>query len=374
MTMDARCCLCVLALVTEPIWAQAPEARVSVSSATVYGGQTVEIPVDIENPYPCSTDVRVPFPRKDGGYGLTAYEQLPKGQTKVTVKLTVPIDQPEGEYTNHTVMLDPCPNHIQGKALSSGPVTITVKSVPDTGQYPTSAIVKLSLTEKQYFDNRIEQLSELKSRLDNGLPENAANAERLDTFLSGIVTDALKELQVSEGQYDQEILHNNGAIPAFFGDFRARYQELLIELAARPRNDHTATSFTYGAKLVLVQQLKSRDDDLPNGEWPSIANQVDQTIKEHISAYSHVRNTGRITFNAVILSFPSGARIHYKKVVDVAYLDYSRPTDVSSAEFDLARWDFKFAKDGCREELLRIDPYEEKEPVTISVELHCKSQ
>lgn len=105
-------------------------------------------------------------------------------------------------------------------------------------------------------------------------------------------------------------------------------------------------------------------------------NAVWTLIKENMKAYLTVKDTGRATFNARISSYPSGARIYYKQAINDQYLDYSSPTNVANATFDLAHWDFKFTKEGCTDEQLRhIDPYQENDPADISVEfLHCKGK
>jgi len=351
-------------------------ARVNVTEGTVTAGQSIPVPVELTDPTPCPTSVWVNFRTADGRSVIQAYDNVGASKSSFTLTLRVPMDQPAGVYTALDGGMNPCPNYSQQKQFKVTPAVVNVTSVPDNIKYPTSAVVKLSLTENQFLDSKAAQLSELKNKLESELPKNRSDKDHLNIFLTGIASDALKDLQVAINQYDRDISKPNEPLPAFFADFIARYKGILSELGASSPagiRNQTVSSFNHSVSLVYAQQLKSRSSEIaPNGEWPAIATELWQTIKEHIAAYIRVKSTGRITFDAVLLSFPPGARIRYKKVVDDGYFDYSSPTDVSRAEFELSRWDFIFIKDGCKDQPLRIDPYEEKEPVTISVELNCK--
>ena len=98
-----------------------------------------------------------------------------------------------------------------------------------------------------------------------------------------------------------------------------------------------------------------------------------KVINDNAAAYRYVRNSGRITFDAKITSFPAGAHVRYKKLIDSDYKDYSAPTDIPRVTLELATWDFEFSKDGCTDKpSRRIDPYEDTQP-EISVEFrNCK--
>lgn len=376
--MHARQFSFALALISIPLAAQtSPQsAQITLTTAVVTAGQHVDIPVDLGVPVACDSTVLVWFsPKAPGGPELEVAGGIVKGHSSVTIRGDIPMDQPGGDYTSTRAVLQPCPGYSYGKQLKTTSSTLTVKPIPDTIQYPTTAVVKLSLTESQFLDTKTAELNELRNKLENGLADNASNTLVLNAFLTGIVTDALKDLRQAEDQYDHEILKGNGPLPPFFGDFRSRYEKLLSELAAFPKSNRAASDFSHPASLVYVQELKKRDDTPPpGGEWSAIANDVWHAIKEQIAAYVHVRSTGRVTFKAVLLSFPIGARVQYKRVYEDVYLDYSSPTDVSNAEFDLVRWEFKFLKEGCKDQHIQINPYEEKEPVTISVELNCKKR
>lgn len=381
--MRVRHILVTISVVAIRLMAQAPppsDARVSASAGVIDAGKTIEITIDLSKPPDCDTTLGIQFRLSNDNGGvplLQAQSQVRAGETSVKVQLTVPVDQPGGTYAASLGYLNACPHHAFSTELHPNAITIKVNPIESSRPPAQTVIVKLSLTEQQYLDSKQDELSELNSRFENGLAANSSPV-LLNAFLKGIVTDALTLLTNAEGQYDRDVLKQNGELPAFFGDFRSRYQGFIAELDNNAHTNHTATKVELAKRapaLVYVQQLKTREQDhLPQGEWPAIVDEIEHAIKDEIAAYVHARSTGRYKFTAVLLSKPPGARVKYKKFIDAGYLDYGAPTDVDRAEFDLARYEFLFSKPGCKDQYLRINPYQGTEPVPISVEFgrNCK--
>ena len=185
---------------------------------------------------------------------------------------------------------------------------------------------------------------------------------------------AERDLTVTEGEYRDQILKSKESpLPAFFADFHVQYQTLLIQLKAPIQGVGRADNVSH-VRLIYAQ-LKKRDLPQPNapslnftGTYPASVTAVRGTTGDNKAAYRIVKETGRITFDARITSFPAGAHIFYKKLVDDNYSDYSKLTDIEKASFELATWNFKFRKEGCTgEPVWQINPYEDPHP-EINVE------
>jgi hypothetical protein len=254
--------------------------------------------------------------------------------------------------------------------------TLTVKAVPDANAYPSRAELALTVTQKQFLDTKATQLSALNSKLDTEVESPSAEPPQLGKFLIGIVDSAEDALTETEKQYREKILRPGEKIPIFFADFHAQYQALRVNLRPPvPKSGSTLTGL-YAAPSLYYVQLKDRSEgEQATKARPPDVTAVWQTIKDNIAAYLFVKNNNRVTFKAQIKSFPAGARVRYRKIIDTVYSDYSSPTDVAHAEFELATWEFKFEKSGCKDAVRHIDPYQETEPVEISAELlHCKGK
>jgi hypothetical protein len=167
--------------------------------------------------------------------------------------------------------------------------------------------------------------------------------------------------------------------PAFFADFRAQYEALETELGAPIPGVGARIAPLSGAHLVYVGQLvtratkgqSDRSGDLGNTS-PTIVTAVRKTINDNAAAYKYIKNSGRITFDAMLESYPSDAQIKYKKLIDDTFQDYSGHTKVEKATFELATWIFEFHKDGCTDEpVVRIDPYEDMQPDVYVEFNHC---
>ena len=356
-------------------------AQIALNHANLTAGDPLQITITLDKPYVCDAHVEVNFLTESSSQ-FSMEGTVSRGQVSATLSGNLPRDLPAGEYRAHGGYLYPCPGYMNGRNFTVPPVTVSVRALPDLNQYPTSAGLVLTLTQKQFLSTKIAELGELDSQLTTRLERNASDTSQLRNFLINTVESAEKALDATEDEYSKQVMKSQGSLPAFFADFRAQYQALLTDLRAPIPGNAAQNSAMPDARLVYVRQLVRRPSDghLPEPEnlsntYPPSATAVRKVITDNSAAYKYVRDTGRITFDAELTSVPPGARIRYKKLIDDVYQDYSSPTDVPHATFELATWIFVFHKDGCTDEpAARIDPYEDTNP-DISVEFnHCKGR
>lgn len=353
-------------------------SEITLSRATVTVGEPLQIQLILDKPSPCATGIWVTFLSATGQ--LNANTNIGKGQSSAIINTQIPIDLPPGEYQAKQGWTNPCPGYQNNRYFTVPTRTLDVKGIPDPNQFPTHADIALSVTQKQFLDTKITELSEIESRLTTTLEKDSAPTGLLRAQLLRSVTSAQEALGSTERQYSS-IMKTGEKTPALFADFRLQYGELLVELnAIQPKATKLTELRSQHLPSFVYVQLMGRPDGKqtekpPNfsGTLSAIATAVWRTIRDNAAAYKYIRNTGRITFDARISSFPPGARIQYKKVADQLYEDYSSLTPVDKASFELATWLFRFHKDGCTDEPnLRIDPYEDTTP-EISVEFeNCK--
>ena len=351
----------------------AQEARIETTQAEITAGDRLEGNVTLHDPTGCPTYVNLYFHDLKTGEQFSLSGQTDGKKTEVPVMSSVPKDLSAGEYKSFIAELNPCPGYSKSTQLKVTETTVTVKPFPNPIQLPASAEVKLTLTQTQFLQTEMTKLSGLRGQLDTVVNQNS-NASQLQSLLLKILDEAEDDLTATEEQYRKRILHSqDGSLPIFFADFHVQYQALRGHLKALVPSGHASNSSS--AKLVYVQ-LRQRPS---GGETPSGSPDVDKLrhlIRDNEKAYSIVKDTGQPKFHARLSSYPMGARITYKNALDSQYMDYSSPTNVSWATFDLAYWDFKFHKDDCPDDQFRrINPYEENDPADISVEFHrCKSR
>ena len=346
-------------------------AQVSLPQGTVTAGDSFAVRVTFDKPSPCNTTVYISFD------GIDASGSIESGQTTATLRAEVPRSALGHEYKSQTGSLSPCdgPYYPVAKDFTFPARTVTVKALPpDPNQYPTSAGIDFSLTQKQFFDTKIAQLADLNGQLDTRLEKGTVDRPELREFLAGIASRAEDDLNATEGEYRRQLMRSQDTVPAFFADFHAQYEALQIELKA-PIPGLGRADLRGGATLLFVQLKERAPVERLKGTWPPAATAVSQVLKDNSAAYKYVKTSGRATFDARLTSRPAGARISYKKLVDDDYKDFSSPTNVPFATFELATWDFKFHKEGCEDEpVLRIDPYQDTHP-DISVEFtHCRAK
>jgi len=346
-------------------------AQLTLSQANVDAGDKVSANLTLDTPAACDTTVRVNFYLRNANGGVQEQfvmdGQVRKGDTSVNLTTSVARDRQGGIYHSEQGVLFPCPGYENAKIFKVPDVTVTVRAIPDPNVYPTRADLVLSVTQKQFFDTKIAQLSKLELQLTTRIEGKAADLPELRVFLAQIVESAERDLTITEGEYREQILKSKETpLPAFFADFHVQYQTLLVQLKAPIPGLAHANNVNH-AKLIYVQQLKKRSPTGANttlqtlaGTYPSSAKDVRGTISDNKSAYRIVKETGRITFDATLSSYPVGAHILYKKLVDDSYSDYSGLTNVEKASFELATWNFKFHKEGCTDEpVWQLNPYED---------------
>jgi hypothetical protein len=353
--------------------ANQPGVQITVPQGNLTAGDSFEVKLTLDMPAPCAVNVNVWFSNSTRD-GFMALGNIAKGDTAVLLRVDLPRDLPAGDYKSSSGTLLPCPGYTRQRSFTVPVRTVTVNALPDPNQYPTTADLELSLTQKQFLETKVAQLSDLNSQLNTRLEQNSADLPELRTFLIETVKQAEEALNVTEIQYRKQIMKSQGNPPAFFADFHAQYEALLVSLRAPIPG--VANVVAQPKAALLFVQLKKRGpiEQLVN-TWPPAALAVWGTIKDNLKAYKYVKDTNRITFSAQLMSYPTGARVSYKKVIDEDYRDYSSPTNVTNASFELATWIFKFHKDGCTDvPALRVDPYEDSQPV-VSVEfMHCRGK
>jgi hypothetical protein len=255
--------------------------------------------------------------------------------------------------------------------------TISVHAIPDPNRYPVSAELALSLTQKQFLNTKATDLDQLERQIDKRLEGHARDDASLRAFLLQIVSEAQVALAATASQYKQ-VMKPQEKLPAFFDEFKRDYADLISELNA-PIPGHAELLDT--PRLLLAsQQLQSRSlQQAPTesrnlaGTIPMAAVAVKKPIGDNAAAYRLVSDTGRITFDASISSYPDGAHIQYKMALEKDYLTYSSQTNVPHVSLELATWDFKFRSDRCRDDqYFTLDPYRDSDR-RISVEFRdCK--
>lgn len=352
------------------------QARIETTQGVITAGDRLELKVTLPFPKACEGVVYVFFREMKAEEGFQLFSNATNGATEVTIAGPVPKDIPGGEYKSTGAEMPPCPGYSKPTQLKVTETTVTVKAFPNPVPSPDSAEVKLSLTQTQFLQTEMTSLSALKGQLDTMVEQNSGDPSEVRRLLIEILNQAEDELTASAKQYQEHIVHSQDKLPLFFADFHDQYQALRKLLEAQiPANGQSLAAAP--AKLVYVQQLQSRPhlDDLATAESPDV-DKLRHLIKDNAKAYSIVKDTGRAVFHASLSSYPMKARISYKNALDDRYMDYSSPTNVSWATFDLAYWDFKFHLDGCSgDQFRRINPYEENDPADISVEFNrCKSR
>jgi hypothetical protein len=358
------------------------DAKIDLPNGVVNAGDPVEFRLTLREPAPCNTQVQLFYSENaqnvPGTY-FVASGDAKQGSTSVVAKAETAKDQAGGEYKISYVRLLACPGYSKITMLNpTSPPTVTIIPLPDPHVYPSSADISLSLSQKQFLDTKSEDLDDLIGRIDTKLQGHAMDSQGLRSFLSDIVSLARNDLLETESQYRKNILKPHGTMPAFFADFAYRYDALEADLKAPPPG--MAFVAPSGAVTLIAVQLEHRKgngSDLPENLGTTLSTDViatRDTLKDNRAAYQRAKD-GMLTFEARIISHPDGARISYKKLIDADFRDYSSPTDVQSATFELATWIFVFHLEGCSDvPSRRIDPYDDPRP-RISVEFnHCDAK
>ena len=376
--MEVRSCLsCViLSVAYVGLGLSQTGASLEMPQWVVTAGDHIQVKLTLEDPADCDTDAYVQFAKRggDGQFGVGG--RIRSGQTTATIEGAVPRDIPAGDYLSGRGYLDPCPDYVNITRFTVPSKILRVKAFPSPLPAPTTGDLELSLTQKQFLETKAVQLGNIDGELNARLEKSSADTPELRSFLMLTVIRADDALKATEDQYRQKFLKSGEAAPAFFEDFHAQYQDLLSTLKG-PIIGAAGPELRVSASLVFVQLKERNREGAHSGALPTAAIAVLKVIKDNIAAYLYVEKSGRITFDAQLTSYPPGARISYRKAIDDenSYIDYSMPTNIEKATFDLATWVFKFHKDGCADDQIRrIDPYEDTEP-NVSVEFnHCRGK
>lgn len=358
-------------------------AQLTLSQATVTAGDTVNIDLEnLEFPASCDTIVQLFFNLQSSPTNeFIANGSIKANSTSTKISVTLPRDIDGGEYHVVLARLLACPGYQNPRNFTFPPVVLSVKAFPDTTRFPTRADLNLSVTQKQFFDTKIAQLDDLDRQLTTKIEGRAADTQDLREILTATVNSADRALTETERQYFQNIMGGKGKPPALFEDFHAQYHALLAEFKAPiPGTGNLGIDPPALIRVTQVTQLKKRPNSPKTPEnlsatYPTDVIATRQTIADNKSAYAYIASSNRVTFDIQFYSIPSGAQISYKKLLDAGFTDYSQPTDVHQATFELATWRFKFHKAECSDDQVRtINPYQDTKPVVRVEFSHCRGR
>ena len=352
-----------------------PAPTVTLSTGSVMAGDVMHLSVKLDHPVICDSAADVYFDKTPNpGDGISFRLPLKSGASAVDADVSVPRDV-EGNYESKFLFIYPCEGYSKIDKITLPSNVLHINALLAAPQ-PTSAELALSFSVRQFLETRAQQIDLLSERLTTRLENNAVDSALMRSFLTALVKQADSELKVTEVAYRKNVLKNQSPSPAFFEDFHKQYLALLAELGP---SSSTASSGPRGqtiGRIIFVQaQLRPRQQapsiPLPNnsnGTYPPDAATVREVMLDNAAAYRYVKDVGRTTFNLRIVSYPAGAHIFYKKLVDSEYGSYTGLTNLSDVSLELATWDFRFQKVGCKNEpVFRLDPYRDSNR-NVSVE------
>ncbi len=366
----------LLLLVIWPLKKILPQTRegstVTLSKGSVTAGDILHVSVKLDHAALCDGPAQLFFDKPpNSGDQFSINLNLNGGASTLEKDVTVPRDV-EGDYESRSIYIYPCPGYSKPDQIALPSNSLHINPLLIAPQKPTGAELALSFSAKQFLETRAEQMDLLSEQLTTKLENNAVDGAPMRSFLSALVKQADSELEITESAYRKNVLKNQAPSPAFFADFHKQYLALLTELGT-PSLASSQPRSNPGSRIVYVQaQLKPRTPTrLPNninGTYPADAASVREVILDNAAAYRYVKDVERTTFDLRIVSHPAGAHVCYKKLVDVEYGSYSALTNLSDVSLELATWDFRFQKEGCKNEpVFRLDPYRDNNR-NVSVE------
>jgi hypothetical protein len=152
------------------------DARISVSQGTINAGDSLVVNLTgLDLPSPCDTNIVINFGSSAPVTGFTVSGPLKKGETSSTLTANLPFDFQSGVFTSQGAYMEPCPGYTRAKSFTVPAVTVNIKPVPDPNQYPTSAKIVLSFTQKQFLNSKSSELGDLNSELYTYATQNPAN-------------------------------------------------------------------------------------------------------------------------------------------------------------------------------------------------------
>lgn len=348
-------------------------ATTTIDHGEVTAGDPLTVTLIFDKAATCSA--QIDYRLREGSTQSFLYfaGNLEAGKSTAAVRTVVPKDK-AGKFDNFSSFLYPCEGYSERKEFKVDPLTVNVKPIPDPNTYPASAVATLELDQKQFLDTRATELRELISQIDTKVEEDGRDSPELRSFLAITVTSAHTLLQRAQKEYIVKIMNGKVPAPPFFADFERQYGHLLEELKA-PIPGMQALHRQESFRLLDVQQPLNRRLSTAKGRnlagtSPAIARAVKQSISDNASAYDIVKDTNRPTplFHARFSSLPTGATLFYRQAIEPEFQRWSKITEISGADFDLATFVFKFHKDECEDEPVRtVEPYSDTHP-DISVE------
>jgi hypothetical protein len=304
-------------------------------------------------------------------HGLDLVGQVAKGQREAHLSVQVGRDHDPGTYHTAYLTLVRCPGYDKNIAMqppAAADVSVTVRAIPDPTVFPSGAGTTLSVTQKQFFDTKIDELRRLDQRITTAIAGKDADQLQLRQFLIQIILEANHDLSITADQYAGKISKPGEPLPPFFAEFHQRYAELIIAKLKASPPDIRHTSGPSQPKIIYVeQQLKQRQEAAPElpphnstGFPPSIVTDSEDTIKDNVGMYAYNRDTGRHNCDIDIRSNPTGARVSYKMKIKDEYMPLPGHTDIQKMTLEMVSWDFMFHLDGCPDQFYADNPYNEQ--------------
>jgi hypothetical protein len=361
-------------------------ATVSGNEAETTAGQSFTLHLTFDKAATCEHYIQVMLGKVDSSEGISLGGVLATGKDAADATGDIPKDFYGQFVSNSTTYgkptLRPCAGYSASKVLDMPTVTLNVKAIPDPNSYPTAARVELSLTQEQFLDTKVAQLSNLTSKIDTRVDDDGRDTRQLRDFLADIITKAEADLTTTEKEFQRLILKKDESLPPFFNDFHRKYAHLRTELDAPIPGERAG--LTVSAHLVYVQQTLQRrpSDSSPgrsgnrSGSTPNVANGTKALIEDNASAYKIVKVQGsQPKFHATFESIPDQATLYYRPEFEPNFETYSKPTNIGGADFPLGWYVFKFHRDDCQDEPVRtINANEDTNP-DVSVEFaKCKKR
>lgn len=337
-----------------------------LAQESITAGDTIHFSISPDVPPNCDTQIYIIF-RASPGNAIALGGSIKKGEAKAAIDSQVAYDTPAGIYKSESGYLSPCAGYSANTSFKVPERNLVIKAYADPNRYTKNSDFQLIPTQKQLLDTKVDELKALDGRLTTALENQSADTRSLRDYLSVVVEEAQAALSTTEQQYLAQ-KKSDDPVPALFADFRLRYRHLLIDLRAPVPGNHFGASSQKLTHVQFAQRSKPLGEVTEATSFPPDVLAVREAISDNAAAYRYVARTGRFTFTARIRSVPDKALIKYRKQIETSYKDYSSPTEVPEAVFELATTIFKFHRDGCTDEPVRvIDPYNDPNP-EISVE------
>jgi hypothetical protein len=289
------------------------------------------------------------------GVGAQTSASLEPGKTSFDVPVLIPADAPGGEWYLSTVMVGTRTGmHYSNLKHEHVAFTVIQKA---TFELPTEAKVSISLSQTQLLRREAGILQSKVEALKGAV--FALPAGEHDPRAAGILRenalDADKALEKTEREFLQleAIQAQKPAATIFFGDIHLTYQRALANLNA---------SLQLGGHFQAVKQKK---------QSLALEDSVVRAFELNQLAYDEVANTGSLTFDLKVNSFPPGAVVSYGRRGDSVLQHLQDPTNSEIAGLPYALWIVRFEERGYTAEQREHNPFTDKNHV-ITVDLRSE--